>query len=311
MSFWSEVDNLIQKGKADKPIKVTVAELVDLRNEINDKEIKIEELEKNIEEQIQLSSEQVENLKEHIEQYQQYIQQLKSQNTGTDQSSQQLEIEQQNAVEALKQSESLMVQNQELIKQIQAFRSHIQQLENSQANIISEEQLNEKNQQITQLRMECQSLLEQIKKMQSVAINPEEFEELKRSNEYFRAEAAAGIQKYEMLQREITKLMNEIAEKDKKIKELSQPRQVMTPTLAPEAFIRKPASESETLASLAIERELTAEINRPSHQTIRHKCPNCGSVNYREVEDKSKIVSYIPRTIYGKKHVCMKCTFEW
>jgi hypothetical protein len=46
-------------------------------------------------------------------------------------------------------------------------------------------------------------------------------------------------------------------------------------------------------------------------ETIRNQCPKCGSTNYREIEDKSKIISYVPKPIYGKKFVCMKCTYEW
>lgn len=342
MSFWSEVDNLIQKGKADKQIKVAIAELVDLRNEINDKEIKIEELEKKLKEQIQISSaltqkvtdldgqlaelmeksEQVQKLKGQIEQYQQYIQQLKGQITElgekqqlsgeeTDNFNQQLEKEQQKTTDAIKQSEGLMAQNHELIKQIQTFKDNIQQLENTQANQVSAEQMDEKNQQITHLRMENQSLIEQIKKMQSVAINPAEFEELKKLSEQLHAEAAAGTQKYEMLQREITKLRDEIIVKDKKIKDLSQPRQVMTPTLAPEDITIKSSFNSEIVETSISLPKITPEIKQPSRQTIRNVCPSCGSVNYREVKDKSKIVSYIPTTIYGKKKICMKCTFEF
>ena len=65
------------------------------------------------------------------------------------------------------------------------------------------------------------------------------------------------------------------------------------------------------LSITVAEKELSVEIDQPSRQTMRNVCPSCGSVNYREVQDKSKIVSYVPTTIYGKKRVCMKCTFEW
>ncbi len=42
-------------------------------------------------------------------------------------------------------------------------------------------------------------------------------------------------------------------------------------------------------------------------------CPNCGAMGFaiREVEDKSKILSYTPRRIYAKKKVCTKCRYEW
>ncbi|MGV9199885.1 MAG: hypothetical protein ACOC4M_13830, partial [Promethearchaeia archaeon] len=45
----------------------------------------------------------------------------------------------------------------------------------------------------------------------------------------------------------------------------------------------------------------------------RRKCPNCGATGQaiKEVEDKSKIISYIPKPIYGKKNVCTKCGYEF
>ncbi len=42
-------------------------------------------------------------------------------------------------------------------------------------------------------------------------------------------------------------------------------------------------------------------------------CPNCGAIGFaiREVDDKSKVLSYTPRRIYAKKKVCTKCRHEW
>ena len=42
-------------------------------------------------------------------------------------------------------------------------------------------------------------------------------------------------------------------------------------------------------------------------------CPNCGATGFaiKEVEDKSKIISYIPKPIYAKKLLCSKCGFEF
>jgi regulator of replication initiation timing len=46
---------------------------------------------------------------------------------------------------------------------------------------------------------------------------------------------------------------------------------------------------------------------------MKRQCPNCGASGFaiREVEDKSKIISYVPRRIYAKKMVCTKCRFEF
>jgi len=47
--------------------------------------------------------------------------------------------------------------------------------------------------------------------------------------------------------------------------------------------------------------------------TGRRLCPNCGASGFavKEVEDKSRIISYIPKPIYAKKLVCTKCGFEF
>ena len=39
MSFWNEVDSLIEKGKTSKQIKVAVNELIEIRNKMEDLEL--------------------------------------------------------------------------------------------------------------------------------------------------------------------------------------------------------------------------------------------------------------------------------
>jgi len=45
----------------------------------------------------------------------------------------------------------------------------------------------------------------------------------------------------------------------------------------------------------------------------KRQCPNCGAMGFaiREVDDKSNVISYIPRRIYAKKKTCTKCRYEW
>ena len=45
MSFWSEVDDLIDKGKTDKAVKVTAQELIDIRAEMIEDKGRLEALE--------------------------------------------------------------------------------------------------------------------------------------------------------------------------------------------------------------------------------------------------------------------------
>ena len=46
---------------------------------------------------------------------------------------------------------------------------------------------------------------------------------------------------------------------------------------------------------------------------IKRMCPNCNASGFaiKEVEDKSKLLSYIPKLIYAKKRICTKCGFEF
>lgn len=45
----------------------------------------------------------------------------------------------------------------------------------------------------------------------------------------------------------------------------------------------------------------------------KRQCPQCGAQGFkiREVEDKSRLISYLPHRIYAKKRVCIKCRYEF
>ena len=46
---------------------------------------------------------------------------------------------------------------------------------------------------------------------------------------------------------------------------------------------------------------------------LKRICPQCGAMGFdiKEEDDKSQIISYIPRRIYAKKRVCTKCFLEF
>jgi TolA-binding protein len=50
-----------------------------------------------------------------------------------------------------------------------------------------------------------------------------------------------------------------------------------------------------------------------SYSTNKRKCPKCGAMGFaiNEVDDKTRLISYIPRRIYAKKRVCTKCRYEF
>ncbi len=45
----------------------------------------------------------------------------------------------------------------------------------------------------------------------------------------------------------------------------------------------------------------------------KRQCPKCGAQGFaiKEVDDKSRLISYLPHRIYAKKRVCIKCRNEF
>ncbi len=50
-----------------------------------------------------------------------------------------------------------------------------------------------------------------------------------------------------------------------------------------------------------------------SYSSNKRKCPKCGAMGFaiKEVNDKTRLISYVPRRIYAKKRVCTKCRYEF
>ncbi len=112
------------------------------------------------------------------------------------------------------------------------------------------------------------------------------------------------------LQTQITKLQEEVLYKEKRIEELKEPKAVMPSSLS--QGITNQTTSYSTGPSLT---PTTTSTTTPSTQTGtgRRICPNCGASGFaiKEVEDKTRILSYIPKPIYAKKLVCTKCGFEF
>ena len=58
-----------------------------------------------------------------------------------------------------------------------------------------------------------------------------------------------------------------------------------------------------------------SQIESPSGASSinKRKCPKCGAMGFdiKEFDDKTKIISYVPRRIYARKRVCIKCRYEF
>ena len=80
--------------------------------------------------------------------------------------------------------------------------------------------------------------------------------------------------------------------------------------------VQKPVEyKSPQVDTIKVPKEQVATVS-PTDTDVRinkRKCPNCGATGFsiKEVDDKTRILSYVPRRIYRKKKVCTKCRFEF
>ncbi len=123
------------------------------------------------------------------------------------------------------------------------------------------------------------------------------------------------------LQQENAKLRQDLSYKDKRIQELQEPQPVMASSLASQP-VGSPGATTGTAFGAPAPAMASAPARAPAMTSApapsigagsRRQCPNCGAVGFdiKEVEDRSKIVSYIPKPIYAKKNVCSKCGYEF
>jgi cell division protein FtsB len=106
-------------------------------------------------------------------------------------------------------------------------------------------------------------------------------------------------------------------------------------TPEPDVFTRKPsefgkpAEKAAPQRAVALKPTLKTNVDdapRPKPggggpgaglQTIQYpadgvvKCPNCGEQNFQEMENKAKIISFVPTKKYGRKYYCKLCRAEW
>ena len=74
-------------------------------------------------------------------------------------------------------------------------------------------------------------------------------------------------------------------------------------------------SKSPQVETIKVPKEIVANVAPPDTniRQNKRKCPNCGASGFsiKEVDDKTRIITYVPRKIYMKKKVCTKCRFEF
>jgi len=286
MSFWSEIDDLIDKGKTDKAVKVTAQELIDIRAEMIEDKGKLEALEVEYDKLREENSE-LASLAGTIEQ------QMSTMQQGVDSQVQnQVQAEQQKVIQ-------FQQQNQDLLNQNRTLAQKIQEIQLAQENMVSREEVASKERQVAALNLNVQELTNQLQHFRDSQVSKEDFDALKFQNQQYQQQIAAGTQQLAALNHQIEDLKVDIAHKDKKIRELMEPRAVMAPTLA-----KSSAPTPSTSTGFTGGEEIDIGLRR-------NQCPKCNGLKVREVEDRTKIVSYIPKVMYGHKLVCQTCRYEW
>ncbi|MHA1149067.1 MAG: hypothetical protein ACTSR8_12585 [Promethearchaeota archaeon] len=106
-------------------------------------------------------------------------------------------------------------------------------------------------------------------------------------------------------EQEITQLTTQIAELNASISTPPEP-----------SIENMPVTTAIPTPSQDLTSTLPPNISIPQFASFDHtrkQCPNCGAsaFNIKEVEDRTKILSYIPKPIYAKKNVCTKCGYEF
>ena len=105
----------------------------------------------------------------------------------------------------------------------------------------------------------------------------------------------------------ITLLYNENLELKAQIQNLHQPA---TPSAVYTPQLHQPSSPSQIAQPTPTP---TMPTPKPITTTMKRQCPNCAASGFaiREIDDKTQVISYIPRRIYAKKKHCTKCGYEF
>jgi predicted RNase H-like nuclease (RuvC/YqgF family) len=136
-------------------------------------------------------------------------------------------------------------------------------------------------------------------------LTPEEEKEL-RILENQITELFTLLEKKEM---QVSQLKDENAELRVRIQnlqqQLNQPQQQLSP----------PQHTNQQIDTIRVPNQQISLATSPSTSvsTLKRKCPKCGAMGFaiKEVDDKSRLISYVPRRIYAKKRVCTKCRHEF
>ena len=122
---------------------------------------------------------------------------------------------------------------------------------------------------------------------------------------------------------QVSQLKDENAELRARIQnlqqQLSQPQQQLKPPQQqlnqPQQQLSPPQPTNQEKDTIRVPNQEISLATSPStsYSTLKRKCPKCGAMGFaiKEVDDKTRLISYVPVRIYAKKRVCTKCRYEF
>ena len=333
MVNWEEVEAEIKKGKADKPnIKCTPNEMMELKNEISElkqklnmEKDKVDELNGVIKdltnqmEEAKLSKsakadKEISSLKSQLEalkneadmkdkRCKELEQQIQMAGNQVQQFSKGIEMVQTECAELTEKLNASLAENATLKQQLEITKKSagdVGSLQNKIAQLEAER--NGLQQKLQQADTQIASLKAQAAQPQGIDV----------------AEITKRDQQIQQLSNMIGTLKAELAKAkagaDAQPMPMPIPMAQPQPQPQPQAMARQPnpMPQAQPMGAPSMGPQGQAMPiggNRP--QGVRITCPSCGSPKVKEVEDKSNIISFIPKPIYGTKFRCMDCTNEW
>ena len=94
--------------------------------------------------------------------------------------------------------------------------------------------------------------------------------------------------------------------------QLSPPQQQLHP---PPQQLSPPQHTNLQIDTIRVPNQQISLATSPNTNYIsnKRKCPKCGAMGFaiKEVNDKTRLISYVPSRIYAKKRVCTKCRYEF
>ena len=157
-------------------------------------------------------------------------------------------------------------------------------------------------------------------------LSPEEEKELRilenQISELFTLLDKKEIQVYQLkdenaeLRARIKNLQQQLNQPQQQLKppqqQLKPPQQQLKP---PQQQLNPPQHTNQQIDTIRVPTQQISLATSPSTSlsTNKRKCPKCGAMGFaiKEVDDKMRLISYVPRRIYAKKRVCTKCRHEF